>query len=64
TQPHLIPCHNIISNIVYAASGHDVCMTMVRGKILYSAGKYHTINLKEVMKELGSYVMPQIYAEK
>jgi len=64
TQPHLIPCHNIISNIVYAASGHDVCMTMVRGKILYSAGKYHTIDLKEVMKELGSYVMPQIFAEK
>lgn len=64
TQPHLIPCHNIVSNIVYAASGHDVCMTMVRGKILYAAGKYPTIDLKAVMKELGDYVMPQIFAEK
>ena len=64
TQPHLIPCHNVISNIVYAASGHDVCMTMVRGKILYAAGKYQTIDLKEVMKELGSYVMPKIFSEK
>ena len=63
TQPHLIPCHNIVSNIVYAASGHDVCMTMVRGKILYAAGKYTTIDLKAVMKELGSYVMPHIFAE-
>ena len=64
TQPHLIPCHNVISNIVYAASGHDVCMTMVRGRILYAAGKYQTIDLKEVMKELGSYVMPKVFAEK
>lgn len=64
TQPHLIPCHNIVSNIVYAASGHDVCMTMVRGKILYAAGKYPTIDLKAVMKELGDYVMPHIFAEK
>ncbi|MEA4965992.1 MAG: amidohydrolase [Oscillospiraceae bacterium] len=64
TQPHLIPCHNVISNLVYAASGHDVCLTMVRGKILYAAGKYHTIDLKEVMKELGGYAMPKVFAEK
>lgn len=64
TQPHLIPCHNVISNLVYAASGSDVCMTMVRGKILYAAGKYHTIDLKEVMKELGGYAMPKVFAEK
>ena len=38
TQPHHIPCHNILSNLVYAASGHDVVLTMVRGKILYAAG--------------------------
>lgn len=64
TQPHLIPCHNVISNLAYAASGHDVLMTMVRGKILYAAGKFQTIDLKEVMKELGSYVMPKVFAEK
>ena len=64
TQPHLIPCHNVISNIVYAASGHDVCMTMVRGKILYAAGKYTTIDLKEVMRELGSHAMPRVFSEK
>ena len=64
TQPHLIPCHNVVSNLVYAASGHDVCMTMVRGKILYAAGKYQTIDLKEVMKELGGYAMPKVFSEK
>jgi len=62
TQPHLIPCHNLISNAVYAADGHDVCMTMVRGKILYAAGKYTTIDLGAVMKELAEHAMPTIFA--
>ena len=64
TQPHLIPCHNILSNVVYAASGRDVCMTMVRGKILYAAGKYATIDLGAVMKELADHAMPTVFAEK
>ena len=32
TSPHLMPCHNVMSHLVYAASGHDVVMTMVRGR--------------------------------
>ena len=64
TQPHLIPCHNIINNVVYAASGRDVCMTMVRGKILYASGKYTTIDLNAVMKELAEHAMPTVFAEK
>ena len=24
TSPHLMPCHNVMSHLVYAASGHDV----------------------------------------
>lgn len=63
TQPHLIPCHNVISNVVYAASGRDVCMTMVRGKILYAAGKYATIDLSAVMKELADHAMPTVFAD-
>ena len=39
-------------------------MTMVRGKILYAAGKYTTIDLKEVMRELGSHAMPRVFSEK
>ena len=62
TQPHLIPCHNLISNTVYAADGHDVCMTMVRGKILYAAGKYTTIDLGALMKELAEHAMPTVFA--
>ena len=63
TQPHLIPCHNVISHLVYAASGHDVVMTMVRGNILYSAGTYHTIDLPSVVRELTEYTMPHVFSD-
>ena len=62
TSPHLMPCHNVMSHLVYAASGHDVVMTMVRGQVLYAAGKYPTIDLDSVVREL-SYVMPRIFEE-
>ena len=64
TQPHLIPCHNIVNNVVYAASGRDVCMTMVWGEILYASGTYPTIDLSAVMQELAEYAMPTVFAEK
>ena len=63
TQPHLIPCHNPVSNLVYAASGHDVCMTMVRGKILYENGSYPTIDMEKVLRELHDYVIPLMFGE-
>lgn len=62
SQPHLIPCHNVLSQLVYAASGHDVVMTMVRGKILYAAGKYPTIDLGAVVQELHDYAIPTVFA--
>ena len=61
TSPHLIPCHNVISSLAYAASGHDVVMTMVRGQILYAAGKYTTIDLNAVMQELAEHGMPLVF---
>ena len=64
TSPHLIPCHNVLSQLAYAASGHDVVMTMVRGKILYAAGKYYTIDLPAVMKELSGYAMPRVFLDE
>ncbi len=64
TQPHLIPCHDLMASVVYGASGADVCMTMVRGNILYAAGKFPTIDLTALMKELADYAMPTVFAEK
>lgn len=64
TQPHLMPCHNVMSHLAYAVSGHDVVMTMVRGKVLYAAGEYKTIDLSAVVKELADYVMPHMFSEQ
>lgn len=64
TQPHLMPCHNVMSHLAYAVKGSDVVMTMVRGKILYAAGEYKTIDLNAVVKELAEYVMPKLFGEK
>ena len=62
-QPHLIPCHNVLSHLVYAVSGHDVAMTMVRGKILYMDGKFTTIDLPAVAKELHDYAIPTMFRD-
>lgn len=63
-QPHLIPCHNVISNLAYAASGHDVVLTMVRGRILYANGKFPTIDMPAVLKELHDYVIPRVFSDE
>jgi len=34
-QPHLQPCFNPVSNLVYAACGRDVVLTMVNGKTVF-----------------------------
>ena len=63
TQPHLIPCHDLVNTVVYEATGRDVVLTMVRGQILYAAGQYPTIDLAAVMKDLTE-AMPRVFAEK
>ena len=63
SAPHLIPCHNIISGLVYSAKGGDVAMTMVRGKILYQNGHFPTIDLNAVVTELTEYAIPKLFAE-
>ena len=64
TAPHLMPCHNVLNGLLWSAKGGDVAMTMVRGKILYSAGKFPTIDLEAVVRELAEYVMPRMFGGK
>ena len=63
TAPHLMPCHDVLSHLCYAASGSDVAMTMVRGRILYAAGKWPTIDLNAVVKELAEHAMPTVFLD-
>ena len=63
SAPHLLPCHNVLSALVFNAKGGDVAMTMVRGKILYQNGQFPTIDLKSVVEELTEYAIPKLFDE-
>ena len=63
TAPHLMPCHNVVSGLVFGAKGGDVAMTMVEGKILYQNGQFPTIDLKKVVEELTTYAIPRLLEE-
>ena len=62
SAPHLMPCHNVLSSLVFSAKGGDVAMTMVRGNILYQNGRFPTIDLKSVVEELTTYAIPRLFA--
>ena len=49
--PNMQPVHSMLNNLVYSASGKDVRLTMVDGKVLYQDGEYTTIDLEKVMAE-------------
>ena len=63
SAPHLMPCHNVLSGLAFSAKGGDVAMTMVRGKILYQNGRFPTIDLAAVVKELTEYAIPRLFAD-
>ena len=63
SAPHLLPCHNVLSGLVFSAKGGDVAMTMVRGKVLYQNGQFPTIDLKAVVEDLTSYAFPRLFAD-
>ena len=60
TAPHLMPCHDVKTGLVFSAKGGDVAMTMVRGKILYQNGSFPTIDLAGVVQELMEYAIPRL----
>ena len=64
TAPHLMPCHNVWSSLVYAARGSDVALTMVRGKILYAGGKFTTLDLDSVVRELRDYALDRVFSSE
>ena len=39
------------NNLVYSASGSDVVLTMVDGRVLYREGQYLTIDMEKVRFE-------------
>jgi 5-methylthioadenosine/S-adenosylhomocysteine deaminase len=50
-QPHLVPHHNIVANLVYSANGHDVTHTIVDGKLLMDDRRVLAFDEAAVMAE-------------
>ncbi len=47
--PWHFPRHSMENNLVFAAQGTDVCLTMVDGKVLYRDGLYTTLDVERVI---------------
>ena len=37
-----------------------MCLTMVKGKILYENGAFHTIDVEKARREVEGYALPRI----
>ena len=64
TKPHLLPCHNVLTALVFSAKGSDVALTMAGGKILYKNGEYTTIDLEKAVTEVKEYTIGRLFDEK
>ncbi|OUN06801.1 amidohydrolase [Flavonifractor sp. An92] len=60
---NLTPCHDVISNLVYAAHGSNVTMNMARGKVIYENGEFLTIDIDRVKREVQEYALPLLFRE-
>ena len=61
SAPQLLPVHNPISSLCYCARGGDVCMNMVRGRVLYENGEYTTIDVERLRSRIEKEVMPRLF---
>ena len=50
-RPHLVPCIDPLSNLLYSAQAADVTMTMADGKILYENGDFLTLDRERILFE-------------
>lgn len=59
-HPNMLPMYNPVSQTVYAATGKEVCMTMVNGQILYQDDEYKTLDihqLRTAAKQAAKWVL-------
>ena len=52
TSPNLQPVHNIVSNLVYAATGLENRLTVVDGEILYQDGAFKTLDYSRLCHDM------------
>lgn len=50
-RPHLTPCIDPLSDLIFSAQAADVCMTMADGRILYEDGMFLTLDKERIISE-------------
>ena len=53
--PALTPCYDVLSHLVYTATGRDVELTMVNGRVVYENGEFPGIDAERCSAELREY---------
>jgi len=56
SSPNLMPLHDPVSQAVYAATGGEVRLTMVNGRVLYMDGQHLTLDLPDLLAEAREIV--------
>lgn len=51
-QPHMQPTHDLVSHLVYSATGGEIDFVMCHGKILMREGKQKVLSEKEVFSKV------------
>ena len=52
SAPHLQPVHDPEVALIYSATGQDVILTMVEGRILYQQGVWNTFDVESLRRDL------------
>jgi 5-methylthioadenosine/S-adenosylhomocysteine deaminase len=60
SQPSMLPVYtypmrNIVPNLVYSARGHEVCLSVVNGKVIMKDGKLTTIDEESYIEDIQKY---------
>ena len=61
SAPNLIPCHDPVENLVFAAHGSNVVMNMARGRVIYEKGAFLTLDLEQIRYEVEQYALPLVF---
>ena len=51
-QPHLMPVHDLLNNLVYSADGADIRLTMVDGEVRYENGDWPHLDIERIYAEV------------
>lgn len=54
SEPNLTPMYAPVSHLVYAATGHEVRLTMVGGEVLWRDGRFTRFDYEALRREVGA----------